>query len=229
MLSITNTSSLRPSMESTSRRSGSYQLRLAIKRALDIVFSAVILIVLSPIFAIVALAVLMSMGRPVFFKQVRPGYRAELFPLLKFRTMRDAIGLDGKPLPDGERLTATGRFLRRASLDELPQLWNVLRGQMSLVGPRPLLMEYLDLYSDEQMRRHDVKPGITGLAQVSGRNLIDWNEKFSLDVWYAENWTLCLDLRILMVTVWKVLNGEGISSRGAATAPQFTRCPESNR
>lgn len=222
-------SSLRESEESISRIPADRRLQRAVKRTLDIVLAVSILIVLLPAFAFVAIAVLVSLGRPILFRQMRPGYRAEPFALIKFRTMRDADGFDGMPLPDDERLTATGRFLRRASLDELPQVWNVLRGQMSLVGPRPLLMEYLDRYSDEQMRRHDVKPGITGLAQVSGRNLIGWDEKFSFDVWYAENWTLWLDLRILFVTFWKVLKREGISSKGVATAPQFVKRPETDQ
>ncbi len=193
----------------------------AIKRGIDVFASTLLLIALAPLLGLIALAVLKSMGFPVLFRQERPGHRAVPFPLFKFRTMLEAVGVDGRPLPDSERLTPLGLFLRRTSLDELPQLLNVLRGEMSLVGPRPLLMEYLDRYSPEQARRHDVKPGITGLAQVSGRNLINWDEKFSFDVWYAENWTLWLDLRILLVTLWKVLKGEGISSMGVATAPRF--------
>ena len=205
------------------------RLQLAFKRMLDVVLSLCALIVLSPIILVTAMAVLVSMGRPVFFRQVRPGYRAEPFSLLKFRTMRDALGPDGEPLPDGERLTSTGRILRGTSLDELPQLWNVLRGQMSLVGPRPLLMEYLDRYSEEQMRRHDVKPGITGLAQVSGRNLIGWDEKFSLDVWYAEHWSLWLDIRILLVTFWKVMKREGVFGEGGAAVPHFIQRPRADK
>ncbi len=193
-----------------------------VKRLFDILIATIMLIVLSPLLALAALAVRISMGRPVFYRQKRPGYRAEPFELLKFRTMRDDIGADGEPLPDADRLTATGRFLRRTSLDELPQLLNVLRGEMSLVGPRPLLMEYLDRYSPEQARRHDVKPGITGLAQVSGRNLIDWDQKFSLDVLYVEHCSLWLDLRILAVTAVKVLRLRGITKPGHATMPTFS-------
>ena len=154
------------------------------------------------------------MGGPVLFRQFRSGYRAKPFTLYKFRTMREAYGLDGAPRPDADRLTWLGRLLRRTSLDELPQLWNVLRGDLSLVGPRPLLMQYLPLYTPEQARRHDVKPGITGWAQVNGRNAIDWEEKFRLDAWYVDNWSLWLDAKILAMTLVKVLRREGISGQG---------------
>jgi lipopolysaccharide/colanic/teichoic acid biosynthesis glycosyltransferase len=186
----------------------------------------VVLLVFSPVMALVAMAILIRMGPPVLFRQVRPGYRGAPFEVLKFRTMRDACDRDGKPLPDAERLTPLGRFLRRTSLDELPQLWNVVRGEMSLVGPRPLLMEYLDRYSPEQARRHDVKPGITGLAQINGRNAIPWEHKFDLDVWYVDHWSLWLDLRILIGTVRKVLKGEGISGGGVPTMTKFGEEPE---
>ena len=162
------------------------------------------------------------MGRPVFFRQIRPGYRTKPFTLYKFRTMREAYDADGTPRPDAERLTRLGRLLRHTSLDELPQLWNVLRGDLSLVGPRPLLMQYLPLYTPEQARRHDVRPGITGWAQVNGRNAIGWEQKFDLDTWYVDHWTLGLDIKILAMTVIKVLNMEGISGKGEATMAPFT-------
>jgi lipopolysaccharide/colanic/teichoic acid biosynthesis glycosyltransferase len=162
------------------------------------------------------------MGFPVLFRQTRPGLNGQPFEVIKFRTMRNAMGPNGRPLSDSERLTPLGRTLRRSSLDEIPQLWNVLRGDMSLVGPRPLLMEYLERYTPEQMRRHDVKPGITGLAQVSGRNTVPWEQKFELDVWYADNWSLWLDLKIIARTILKVLRAEGVSAKGMATMSQFT-------
>ncbi|KTT71172.1 sugar transferase [Sphingomonas endophytica] len=192
-----------------------------IKRALDLLIAGTALIVLSPVIVVVALMVGRTMGRPVLFRQVRPGRDARPFNLVKFRTMRDAIGRDGRPLPDGERLTGFGRTLRATSLDELPQLWNVLRGDMSLVGPRPLLMAYLDRYSPEQARRHDVRPGLTGWAQVRGRNALTWDEKFALDLWYVDHRSLLLDLRILVMTADKVLRRRGISAAGDATMPEF--------
>ncbi len=158
----------------------------------------------------------------MFFRQVRPGYRMKPFVLYKFRTMREAYNADGTPRPDAERLTRLGRLLRHTSVDELPQLWNVLRGDLSLVGPRPLLMHYLNLYTPEQARRHDVRPGITGWAQVHGRNAIGWEQKFELDTWYVDHWTLGLDLKILAMTVLKVLTLEGISAEGEATMAPFT-------
>lgn len=168
-----------------------------------------------------ALAIRFRMGAPVFFHQVRPGVRGQPFRMLKFRTMSDARGPDGHLLPDAERLTPLGRFLRSSSLDELPELWNVLRGDMSLVGPRPLLMEYVPLYTPEQARRHEVRPGITGWAQVNGRNALSWEAKFALDVWYVDNQSFWLDLKILWLTVWRVLKRDGISADGEATMPRF--------
>lgn len=192
-------------------------VRLRVKRAIDIVGAVLALVLVSPVMLFVALLVRLRLGSPVVFRQLRPGFHAEPFVLYKFRTMRDAVDPDGQPLPDGERLTPLGRTLRRYSLDELPQFWNVLRGDMSLVGPRPLLMEYLDRYSPDQARRHEVKPGITGLAQVSGRNTVSWDQKFSLDVWYVEHWSLWLDLQILLSTVRKVLAGDGAWAPGGDT------------
>lgn len=191
------------------------------KRAIDIIASLGGLTVLSPLLLWVAWRVHTDMGRPVFFRQVRPGLKGEPFTMIKFRTMRDEVDVDGQPLSDGDRLTALGRFLRRTSLDELPELWNVLRGDMSLIGPRPLLMEYLPLYTSEQMRRHEVKPGVTGLAQVSGRNAISWEEKFALDVWYVDNQSLWLDIRILVKTAMKVLQRDGITGDGVETMTPY--------
>nr|WP_291327235.1 sugar transferase [Acidovorax sp. 28-64-14] len=163
-----------------------------------------------------------KLGSPAFFRQVRPGMHGQPFEMVKFRTMTDARGADGALLPDADRLTPFGRFLRASSLDELPELWNVLKGEMSLVGPRPLLMEYLPLYSPQQARRHEVRPGITGWAQVNGRNALGWDEKFKLDVWYVDHRSLWLDIKILWLTVKKVLVREGISAAGEATMPRFT-------
>lgn len=193
-----------------------------VKRMVDILAAIVGLLVLSPVFLIVSLLVVADLGRPVLFAQLRPGKNGKLFRMYKFRTMRDVMGADGCQLPDSKRLTKLGRFLRSTSLDELPELINVLSGHMSLVGPRPLLPQYLDRYTPEQARRHDVKPGITGWAQVNGRNALTWEEKFQLDVWYVDNWSLWLDLRILLMTAAKVLKREGITSDGCATAPEFT-------
>jgi sugar transferase EpsL len=194
---------------------------LLLKRIVDVTLASIVLAVASPVLAGAALAIRRSMGSPVLFRQERPGLRGRPFVLVKFRTMRDARGSDGRPLPDGERMTAVGRALRATSLDELPQLWNVLRGEMSLVGPRPLLTSYLERYTRRQARRHEVLPGITGWAQVNGRNAISWAEKFELDVWYVENWNLGLDLRILATTLARVLRREGISQDGHATMPEF--------
>lgn len=194
----------------------------AVKRLFDIIASASGLIVLSPVFLILAYLIRKNLGSPVFFTQERPGKDGKPFKMVKFRSMRDALDSDGIPLPDGERLTPFGKKLRAASLDELPELWNVLKGDMSLVGPRPLLMEYLPLYNAEQRRRHLVRPGITGWAQVNGRNAISWPEKFRLDVWYVENRSLLLDIKILFLTVKKVLDRSGINSEGEATAAKFT-------
>lgn len=192
-----------------------------VKRAIDLAGGTVLLVVAAPLMLAAAAAVWLTMGRPVLFRQQRPGHRGRLFTLLKFRTMRQAVGQDGRPLPDDERLTRTGRLLRRTSLDELPQLFNVLAGSMSLVGPRPLLPEYLDRYTPEQARRHDVKPGLTGWAQVNGRNSIGWEEKLRLDVWYADHWSLGLDLAILVRTAWKVVRRDGVGHGRSETMPEF--------
>lgn len=192
-----------------------------LKRVFDVVVSATALVVLAPVMGLIALAVWRTMGRPVLFRQVRPGLHGKPFVMYKFRTMRDLRDAEGKLLPDEARLTPFGRWLRSTSLDELPELLNVLRGEMSLVGPRPLLMEYLDRYTPEQARRHEVKPGITGWAQIHGRNNLSWDERFKLDVWYVDNWSLWLDLKILWRTLWMVLRREGISAQGHATMPRF--------
>jgi lipopolysaccharide/colanic/teichoic acid biosynthesis glycosyltransferase len=192
------------------------------KRLFDIFVAAVAVILLSPVIAAVALLVRIKLGKPVLFRQVRPGLHGQPFRLLKFRTMVDTVDSNGSPLPDAERLTAFGQFLRRWSLDELPELYNVLRGEMSLVGPRPLLMEYLLLYTAEQARRHDVRPGLTGWAQVNGRNAISWDEKFAFDLWYVDHASLSLDLKILWLTIRNVFTRHGISAEGEATMPRFT-------
>lgn len=188
---------------------------------MDFFISAVLLIVLSPVLAIVAILIYLTMGGPVIYRQRRPGYREKIFTLYKFRTMANDVDQAGNYLPDEQRLTKLGNILRFLSLDELPQLWNVLKGELGLVGPRPLLIEYLDRYSPEQRRRHEVKPGITGWAQVNGRNAITWEEKFNLDIWYVDNWSLWLDFKILFLTLWKVLIREGISQQGKATMTPF--------
>ena len=192
------------------------------KRIIDILGAGLGLLLVSPVLAIVAYKIGREMGSPVLFRQTRPGRHGRPFQMIKFRTMRDEIGTDGRPLPDAERLTKLGRFLRASSLDELPELWNVLKGEMSLVGPRPLLMEYLPLYSPEQARRHDVRPGVTGWAQVNGRNAISWDEKFALDVWYVDNRSLWLDMKIIWLTIRKVIQRDGISATGEATMSKFT-------
>jgi len=192
-----------------------------LKRPLDAVLATLLLVALSPLLLGLALAVRIALGRPVLFRQRRPGLGGAPFEILKFRTMRDALDALGAPLPDAERLTRLGRFLRATSLDELPELVNVLRGEMSLVGPRPLLLEYLPRYSSEERRRHDVRPGITGWAQVHGRNAVRWDERFRLDVWYVDHLGFALDLRILLRTVGLVLRRQGISARGHATMPPF--------
>lgn len=192
-----------------------------IKRLFDIVISLTALILLSPVLLIVAIQVRRKLGSPVLFRQVRPGLHGKPFEMIKFRTMRDAIGPDGKPLPDAERLTSFGRMLRSTSLDELPELWNVLKGEMSLVGPRPLLMEYLHLYDKRQATRHDVRPGVTGWAQVNGRNAISWEQKFEYDAWYVEHQSFWLDIKILWLTVKKVVVRDGINAEGSATIEKF--------
>lgn len=193
-----------------------------LKRLFDLIVSGTALLLLSPIIALVAWRVAKNLGTPVLFKQDRPGLHGQVFQMLKFRSMRDAIDSNGEPLPDSERLTPFGKKLRESSLDELPGLWNVFVGNMSLVGPRPLLVEYLPLYSKEQARRHNVKPGITGWAQVNGRNTISWQEKFSLDVWYVDNQSFWLDIKILFLTVKKVFTKADISAEGEATMTKFT-------
>lgn len=197
-----------------------------VKRLFDVLASVSALFFLSPIIALVAWKVKKNLGSPVFFTQVRPGLNGKPFKMVKFRTMRDAVDTNGQPLPDSERLTYFGNWLRSTSLDELPELWNVLKGDMSLVGPRPLLMEYLSLYNIEQARRHEARPGVTGWAQINGRNAISWEEKFKLDLWYVENQNLWLDIKILFLTVKKVLVRDGISAEGEVTMGKFTGTPE---
>lgn len=191
------------------------------KRLFDVLVALAGLVLFSPLLAILALLVWIFHGRPILFRQQRPGYKGRLFTIYKFRTMTEQRDANGNLLPDAERLTPFGRFLRSTSLDDLPQLINVLRGEMSLVGPRPLLAQYLERYSPEQMRRHDVLPGITGWAQVNGRNALSWEEKFRLDVWYVDHWSFWLDMRILLMTLWKVLKREGISQPGHVTMEEF--------
>ena len=192
------------------------------KRLFDMLVSVSVLLFFMPIIFVTALLVRMKLGSPVFFKQIRPGKNEGSFQMIKFRSMLDSVGKDGNPLPDDQRLTKFGGFLRASSLDELPGLWNVLRGDISLVGPRPLLVEYLPLYSDEQARRHEVLPGITGWAQVNGRNAISWEKKFELDVWYVDHQSFWLDLKILFLTVKKVFVRAGINQEGQATVENFT-------
>ena len=193
-----------------------------IKRLFDITAATAALVVLSPVYVVTAYNVKHNLGSPVFFRQTRPGLNGRPFEMIKFRTMKDAIDSEGNPLPDSERLTDFGKALRNSSLDELPELWNVVKGNMSLVGPRPLLMEYLPLYSKVQARRHNVRPGITGYAQVNGRNAIGWDKKFELDTWYVDNQSLWLDIKILLKTVKKVVVKDGISADGEATMSKFT-------
>lgn len=192
------------------------------KRTFDLVTALSALVILSPILLVVGICTRFFLGKPIFFVQERPGLDSKPFKLLKFRSMKDAVDSKGRFLPDAERLTRYGRFLRGTSMDELPGLWNVVKGEMSLVGPRPLLMEYLPLYTKQQARRHDVRPGITGWAQVNGRNAISWDEKFAADIWYVENRSLALDFRILIMTIKKVLMKDGVSAEGEATMPKFT-------
>jgi len=197
------------------------QEKCIVKRTFDFILAAVAIIVLSPVLIALAATIRWKLGCPVLFRQQRPGFGGQPFWLLKFRTMTDACGADGVLLSDAERLTRFGRFLRATSLDELPELMNVLKGDMSLVGPRPLLVQYLERYTPEQARRHEVRPGITGWAQVNGRNAITWEEKFKLDVWYVDNWSLWLDIKIIAMTIWKILKREGISQPGQATMEEF--------
>ena len=191
------------------------------KRIFDLVTTTIGLVFILPLMLVLSLLVWIFLGTPILFRQPRPGYKGRPFITYKFRTMTNRTGQDGKLLPDAERLTPFGRFLRSTSMDDLPQVFNVLRGEMSLVGPRPLLMQYLERYTPEQMRRHDVLPGITGWAQINGRNALDWDEKFRLDVWYVDHWSLALDIKILLLTLLKVLTREGINQPGHATAEEF--------
>lgn len=191
------------------------------KRLIDILGSSLTLLILSPLLTLIALMVWAMLGSPIIFRQERPGLHGEIFTIYKFRTMTNERDVEGNLLPDEERLTIFGSFLRSTSLDELPEIWNVLKGDMSLVGPRPLRVSYLDRYSPEQARRHDVRPGITGWAQVNGRNTTSWEERFKMDVWYVDNWSLWLDAKILLLTVWKVLVREGVSAEGNVTMYPF--------
>jgi len=197
------------------------QAKKTAKRIIDIVGSSAGMVFLSPVFVVIAVLIRLKMGSPVLFCQTRPGLNGKPFTLYKFRTMKDEYDVNGNLLPDEKRLTPIGQFLRSTSLDELPELWNVLKGEMSLVGPRPLLMEYLELYTQEQARRHEVKPGITGWAQINGRNALNWEDKFKLDVWYVDHWGIGLDFKILWLTLVKVVKREGISADGHATMPEF--------
>ena len=200
------------------------------KRLFDILFALLVLVLLSPVILILALLLWAKQGWPVFFTQERPGLHGRLFRLVKFRTMRDAYDANGRPLPDEQRITGLGRFMRRTSLDELPEFFNVLVGNMSVVGPRPLLVQYLERYSPEQARRHDGLPGVTGWAQVNGRNALTWDEKFRLDVWYVDHRSFRLDLRIILMTIGNVLGQRGISQAGHATMPEFMgNSPDSDK
>ena len=193
-----------------------------LKRLFDVVIASSALVLLSPVYVVVAYKVKKNLGSPVLFRQVRPGLHGQPFEMIKFRTMKDAVDAQGNPLPDSERLTAFGKMLRASSLDEMPELWNVIKGEMSVVGPRPLLMEYLPLYNEEQAKRHNVRPGITGYAQVNGRNAISWEQKFQLDTWYVENRSLWLDFKIMLQTVKKVIAKDDINAAGEATMSKFT-------
>lgn len=196
-------------------------MHTALKRILDLIITIPAMILLAPVLGVVTILVRFKLGSPVFFRQLRPGLHDRPFTMFKFRTMTDARNAQGNLLPDVERLPPLGQFLRATSLDELPELWNVLKGEMSLVGPRPLLMQYLERYTPEQRRRHQVKPGITGWAQINGRNAISWEQKFALDVWYVDHQSLALDLKILWLTIWRVVKREGISQAGQATMEEF--------
>ena len=200
-----------------------------LKRLLDIVIASSALVLLSPVYLIVAHKVKKNLGSPVLFRQVRPGLNGKPFEMIKFRTMKDALDAEGNPLPDSERLTPFGKMLRATSLDEMPELWNVIKGDMSIVGPRPLLMEYLPLYNEQQAKRHNVRPGITGYAQVNGRNAISWEKKFELDTWYVENQSLWLDFKIMLKTIKKVIAKDDISAEGETTMTKFTGTPEQKK
>lgn len=200
-----------------------------LKRLLDIIIASIALILLSPLYFYVAHKVKKNLGSPVLFRQVRPGLHGKPFEMIKFRTMKDALDEQGNPLPDSERLTPFGKMLRSTSLDEMPELWNVIKGDMSIVGPRPLLMEYLPLYNKEQAKRHLVRPGMTGHAQVNGRNAISWEEKFKLDTWYVENQSIWLDFKIMLKTVKKVIAKDDINEAGEATMTKFTGSASDNQ
>lgn len=200
-----------------------------LKRFVDIIIATIALILLSPLYAYVAYKVKKNLGSPVLFRQVRPGLHGKPFEMIKFRTMKDAIDEQGNSLPDSERLTPFGKMLRSSSLDEMPELWNVIKGDMSIVGPRPLLMEYLPLYNNEQAKRHEVRPGMTGYAQVNGRNAISWEQKFKLDTWYVENRSLWLDFKIMLQTVKKVMAKDDINEAGEATMTKFTGTPSEEK
>ena len=204
-----------------SHRGRQFGLPLKVKRTVDLIVSFALLTAFSPLLFAVGILLFLTMGRPILFRQRRAGRYGRPFIVYKFRTMTDERDTQGQPVADRERVTRVGRLLRLLSIDELPQLWNVLRGDMSLVGPRPLLMQYLERYSAEEMRRHQVKPGMTGWAQVNGRNATSWQERFALDVWYVENWRLALDARILVRTLWAVLAGEGVAHGGHVSMPEF--------
>ncbi len=204
-------------------------LQLRIKRVLDILLATFLLVIFSPLMALIALAIWMTMGRPVLFRQPRIGYKGRVFTIYKFRTMTDERDEQGNLLPDEKRLTPLGKLLRSLTLDELPELFNVLKGEMSIIGPRPLLVEYWDLYTPEQRRRHDMPPGMAGPVLAYGRNLLSWEEKFKLDVWYVDNWSLWLDFKIFLRTLWMVLKREGVSAEGYATAPKFTGTSDSEQ
>jgi sugar transferase EpsL len=204
-------------MATTRKRSWNYKL----KRLFDLSVGAVALFLMSPLILLIGLLVAGFLGKPIFFRQQRPGLNGKLFTLLKFRTMREPVGLNGKLVPDGERITSFGRFLRSTSLDELPELINVVRGEMSIVGPRPLLVRYLGRYSPFQMRRHEVIPGITGWAQVNGRNAVSWDHKFAMDVWYVDHQSLWLDLKIVVLTMWRIAKRDGIDQPGMVGASEF--------
>jgi sugar transferase EpsL len=191
------------------------------KRLFDLSFALIALVILSPIIFVIAILVRIFIGTPILFKQQRPGYKGRPFLIYKFRTMTNRVGRDGSLLPDAERLTRIGHLLRSLSLDELPELFNIVRGEMSFVGPRPLLMEYLPLYSPEQARRHDVVPGLTGWAQVNGRNTLDWPARFAMDTWYVDHWSFWLDIRIIFLTLGKVISREGINQEGQSTVEYF--------
>jgi sugar transferase EpsL len=191
------------------------------KRIFDIILTIPAYFLLSPLMILIAVIIRLTMGKPIFFRQIRPGFHGKPFTIYKFRTMLNAYDKKGSLLPDKERMTRFGRFLRSTSLDELPELFNILKGEMSIVGPRPLLMQYLERYSPEQARRHEVRPGLTGWAQINGRNAITWEEKFRLDVWYVDNYSICLDIKIILMTVIKVFKREGISHPGQATMEEF--------